>query len=221
MDLLEKLRRSAGSVPWSTFASVFMQNVNVRPDAAYEVIDQLKEWGSHLTQNALLKWAPSLRAPVRCESPDVTTGRPKPCRSVAMLRCDICQRPCCLAHARVDYQGDGICEVCIGEAKLRARARGPSASYENNPWQSARPKPPKEAPRPAASMAAPEALRVLGLKRNAGWETIKRRYRKLVVEYNVDRPQSDEQRAANTTRLKRINEAFGVLRERHEAKAAA
>ena len=214
MDIFERLRRATGNIPWETFASVMAQNLGTSGVAAQEIVEQLKEWGSHLTKNALSKWTLSVMSPTACDSPDVSSGRPKQCPSYAVVRCDVCQRPCCLAHARVDYMGDAICEVCIGEAKGRARAAGYS-----------RPHAPHEAPPPAAApaggMSVAAALKALKIPPRSTWEQIKRQYRKLVVKHNADRPQSDKQRALNVERLKKFNAAYEVLRREYEQKAAA
>jgi hypothetical protein len=214
MDLFERLRRATGDIPWGTFASVMAQNLGANGVAAQEIVEQLKEWGSHLTKNALSKWTVSVMSPTACDSPDVSSGRPRQCPSYSVVRCDVCQRPCCLAHARVDYMGDAICEVCIGEAKGRARAAGYSRPHAQH-----------EAPPPAASpsgdMSVVAALKTLKLPRDANWQQIKTQYRKLVLKYNADRPQSEKQRTVNVERLKKINAAYAVLKVHYEQKAAA
>jgi curved DNA-binding protein CbpA len=65
------------------------------------------------------------------------------------------------------------------------------------------------------------ALKALKIPPRSNWEQIKRQYRKLVVKYNADRPQSERQRALNVERLKKINVAYEVLRREYEQKAAA
>jgi len=214
MDIFERLKRATGNIPWETFASVMAQNLGANGVAAQEIVEQLKEWGSHLTKNALSKWTVSVMSPTACDSPDVSSGRPRQCPSYAVVKCDVCGRPCCLAHARVDYMGDAICEVCIGEAKGRART---SAGYARPHAHDA--PPPAAAPPPGMSVQA--ALKALKLTQDATWPQIKSQYRKLVVKYNADRPQSDRQRTLNVERLKKINVAFEVLRKVYEQKAAA
>jgi len=66
-----------------------------------------------------------------------------------------------------------------------------------------------------------EALRVLKLPKNASWTQIKTQYRKLVVKHNADRPQTDAEREKNTERLKKLNEAYSVLKAHHEKREAA
>jgi hypothetical protein len=214
MDLFDRLKRAAGNIPWGTVASVMAQNMASGPnaEAAYSIMEQLHQWGSHLTENALRKWTVSVMNPTGCESPDVSTGRPRRCRSHAIVHCDVCGRPCCLAHSRVDYAGDAICEVCIGDAK--ARARGAPGGYRRATYDEDAPK-----AKPGADVDA--ALRTMKLPKSASWDEIKKRYRKLVVQYNADRPQSEKQRTLNVERLKKINAAFEVLRKVHEEKAAA
>lgn len=214
MDLFERLKRAAGNIPWGTVASVMAQNMASGPnaEAAYSIMEQLHQWGSHLTENALRKWTVSALNPTGCESPDVSTGRPRRCRSHATLRCDVCGRPCCLAHARVDYMGDGICEVCIGAAKARARVA--PGGYRRATYE-------EEAPKAKPGDESAAALKTLKLPRDANWQQIKTQYRKLVLKYNADRPQSEKQRMVNVERLKKINAAYAVLKAQYEQKAAA
>jgi hypothetical protein len=213
MDLFERLKRATAEIPWETFASVMAQNLGASSTAAQEVAEQLKEWGSHLTKNALSKWTFAVMSPTPCASPDVSTGRPRACRSYAVVKCDVCGRPCCLAHSRVDYMADAICEVCIGETKARKRAEGWTNGRQESP-----PPPAQQAP---GGMSVAMALKALKMPPRSNWEQIKRQYRKLVLKYNADRPQSDRQRALNVERLKKFNVAYEVLRREYEQKAAA
>ena len=223
MDIFERLRRAAGNIPWGQVANAMAENLGADTDAAQEVIEQLKEWGSHLTKNALTKWTMSVMVPTPCDSPDVSSGHPRTCASYAVVKCDVCSRPCCLAHARVDYMGDAICEVCIGEAKARARAAGGVGNYSRphagQPRQERREREPE--PIPPGGMNRAQALRALKLKSNASWDQIKAQYRKLAYEYNADRPQTEAERTKNTSRLKKINEAFAVLKTAHDKREAA
>lgn len=232
MDIFERIRRATANIPWGTVASVMAENMGADSVAAEEVIEQLKEWGAHLTKNALAKWTVSVMAPTPCDSPDVSSGHPKACASFAVVKCDVCQRPCCLAHARVDYMGDAICEVCIGDAKRMRRAAawadGGAASYARphagQPRAERRQRqapPPPPAAEPPGGMSRAEALRALKLKQGASWQQIRAQYRKLVVKYNADRPQTDEERAKNTAHLKKINAAYSVLKAHHEKREAA
>ena len=197
------------------------ENLGADTDAAQEVIEQLKEWGSHLTKNALSKWTMSVMVPTPCDSPEVSSGHPRPCASYAVVKCDVCTRPCCLAHARVDYMGDAICEVCIGEAKaecalpsrqLLAATRGAASSRASRPR--ARPHASwRHEPRTGAPCAQAEVERQLG--------SDQAQYRKLAYEHNADRPQTEAERTKNTARLKKLNEAFAVLKAAHEKREAA
>ncbi len=199
MDLFERLRRDARKIPWGAALSLMTESLHERKDAAGAVLEQLREWGTHLTKNALLKWTVSIATPRACESPDVSSGRPRRCHNHAIVTCDVCGRPCCLAHSRVDFMGDGICEVCIGEAKARQRG---------------------EAAKPSG-MTVAEAFRVLKLKQTADFAEVKKRYRKLVFDHSADRPQSSKRRATNTEKLKEINRAFKVLQDHFQKAEAA
>jgi hypothetical protein len=205
VDLFERIRRVTGDIQWGSFVAVMARNVGESSDAAHEVVEQLKEWGSHLTRNALLKWTMAIAAPTPCACPGVASGgKTKPCEWIAIVKCDACGRPCCLAHARVDYAAEAICAVCIVGAKARAQ------SYANVDAQ---------APGRPGVMTRSQALKTLRLSATAEWAQIKKQYYRLAMKYNPDRP--GKQQAANTERMKKINAAFEVLREEHERKAAA
>jgi nucleoside diphosphate kinase len=64
-------------------------------------------------------------------------------------------------------------------------------------------------------------LRMLRLTPDATWDQIRKQYRKLMLKYNADRPQSEKQRALNVERLKKLNAAYAVLKAQHEQKVAA
>jgi hypothetical protein len=203
-DLLNKLKTT---VPWATFGEVISQHLDQRVDATREIVDQLKQWGAHLTSHALSKWSIALVDPHDCQVPHIgPEGHITKCQATALLCCDICSRWSCLAHCRTDWMADGICAVCIGDAKARHR----SAQSE---WEE------QKAKRKQRNIGA--AFRTLKLKPSATLTEVKRQYKTLVRQYNADMPQSDKQRARNTTRLQKINEAFEVLKEHFESTEAA
>lgn len=205
MTLFSRLRQRGTEVPWGTFARVVAESLGTQTEAAVEVVAQLREWGVHLTTNALSKWGTSISSPARCSSPAVPMPG-KICGEHAVVRCDVCDEPRCLAHARVDYLADAICDACIGRAKA---------------WQRVAAKKAEPPPPPAYRMTAAQALIVLGLGQRAPWPEIKRRYHQLVLKHNADRPQTDASRARNTRRLQKLNAAFEVLRARFEEGEAA
>ncbi len=213
MDLFERIRRVTGDIPWETFAQVMAPNVGQSAVAAHAIVQQLKEWGAHLTKNALLKWSVTALTPTPCDCPERAGKHSIPCSSLAVLRCDACGRPCCMAHARIDYMGDGICEVCIIEAQERGRA-----NYGTYARPHAEPSAPERKP---GEMTPAQALKVLKLPATATWRQIRRQYRLLALTYNADRPQSDKQRARNTARLVKLNAAYEVLRAQYEQKREA
>ena len=202
MNLFTRLRRDAGKLPWGAVLSVAVEGLQAKTDTARSVVDQLRDWGALLTKNALMKWSVNLASERLCQSPDVSGTAPRRCLYIAPLVCDVCGRPCCLAHARVDFQGDAICEVCIGEAK--ARQRGGAA-------------PP--AHRPAMTVA--EAFRVFGLRHSVDFAEVKKRYKKLVFELSPDRTQDAAKKETRTKRLKKVNAAFVVLSKHFEKAEAA
>lgn len=204
-DFFDRLRRQ---VPWHTIASVIADNTGRPVAASEEIVEQLKNWGSHLTRNALEKWPAFLVAPRVCQVPHLRLGQMENCRATALFQCDSCGRNVCLAHARVDWQADATCEVCIGHVKKTARSdSGPG--FGGGSKNEAR----------AKGMSVAEARRVLRVRSDATWEEIKKRWKRLSYKYNADRPQSDAQRRKNTERLQEINEAYAVLRRQNEQAA--
>jgi hypothetical protein len=199
MNVFERLRRDAKKIPWGATLNVLVDGIAAHTEGASEIFAELREWSSHLSRNAVLKWTPMLATRTRCESPDVSTGKPRKCEGTAPFRCDICSRACCLAHARVDYMGDAICEVCIGQAKARKRAEDREKDKSD---------------------VVGKAFKTLGLDDASTLEEVKKRYKELVLKYNADRPQSDKKRAKNNERLKEINLAFEALRDHFEKKKA-
>jgi hypothetical protein len=203
-DIFATFGRKVSRIPWGAVAGVVVEQLHAQGGVAGQVLAQLQEWAGHLAANAVREWPGTIASHAPCACPNVASGTPKKCHASAVVVCDICNRKCCLAHARIDYLAGAICEICIGEAKARARAAGPKA-----PGQAA---PKKDVDR---------AFRILDLGRTATWEEIKKRHRELVFKHNADRPQTDKMRAQNTERLKKVNWALEVLRKFHEDKKEA
>lgn len=202
-DIFAKFGRKVSRIPWGAVAGVVVEQLHAQSGIAGEVLGQLQEWASYLAANAVREWPETIASRAPCACPNVSSGTPKKCHASAVVVCDVCSRKCCLAHARIDYLGGAICEICIGEAKARARADGPKAE---------RATPKKDVDR---------ALKILDLGRGATWDEIRKRHRELAFKYNADRPQTDKMRAQNTERLKKVNWALEVLRKFHEDKKEA
>jgi len=177
---------------------------------AQEIFFQLREWSTHLTASALGKWAPNVLRGQTC----VVEVSKEACGAPALLTCDVCGRPCCLAHARIDHQADAICAVCIAAVR---HARGGARAAAPGPGFRRAPPPP---PEPKRDMTPREAFKVLGLSEGTDWPRVKRHYRRLAALHNADRPQSDAEREANTRRLTELNLAYAVLKSHYEEAAA-
>lgn len=204
-----------GKVPWGTIASVVAQNLTDRAGASHEIVEQLKTWGSFLSKNALAKWSVAVLQPVRCGIHEADTQ----CDSVSVAVCS-CGTPCCLAHAYVSYEADAICFACADLVSGRAAAREARQRREAEAEASRRERAKSRAEEVLRRKAIGDAFDVLGLPPNAPFEEVKRHYKKLVVEYSADTPQTERSRARNTRKLQRINDAFAVLRTHFERKAA-
>ena len=91
---------------WSNIAQGFLNSLRSaagqRADAANEIIAQIANWGSHLAKNASERWLMAVADPQPCRHKQ----RPgQTCGMHALVRCDVCGNPVCLAHARIDFLG--------------------------------------------------------------------------------------------------------------------
>ena len=118
-------------------------------EAPRRVVQQLGEWGAHLSQNAAAQWGGSLLAGQPC----VFEG----CEQDAMGPCVVCGDPVCLAHSHVNYLAELVCDHCVDNA------------IAANPQGGAR--------RPHADPVA-EALRVFCVTREASFDDINAIYRR-------------------------------------------
>jgi len=186
---------------------------------------ELKPWLGNLLPAATRKWLPYITAGASCEVPVMQRGQMVgDCQHFAVAACDVCHRPVCLHHGRIDQFGDAICYICVSDAlqvvpqlqRERARAAG-----------TARPQPPPRGAPPPAQKPGPsplevvEALSVLGLKPGAKWPAVAAAHRKLSAQLHPDRHQSQRKKdAANTTYVV-VQGAFNLLRPLYDAQAVS
>jgi len=180
----------------------------VHASTATEIVEQIREWGIYLTQHALAKWPIAVARGEICSVPHMgRDGRLSSCDAAAVVQCDCCGRPCCLAHCRIDYTASAICGVCVAGARATTRGRGPGPG-------------PRRASEETDASKLAAAFRTLKLRPGATVDEVKRRYKSLVVKHNADAPQSEASRKKNTERLQRLNAAYELLRTHFQEKAA-
>lgn len=180
---------------WSNIAQGFLNSLRSaagqRADAANEIIAQIANWGSHLAKNASERWLMAVADPQPCRHKQ----RPgQTCGMHALVRCDVCGNPVCLAHARIDFLGNGVCFSCVRNAM---RAHGPVIATKIT-----------------------DALKVLGLRKSALWEEIALAHRKLVLKHHPDRATGAKDRVKREARMKEINAAYETLKAHYQREAA-
>lgn len=157
---------------------------------ASAVSSQFMEWAQAFTANAAREWGLRSMIPRGCAHPG--------CVHQALANCAACEGMFCLGHSLVSYNAEAICESCaraiVDLQHGRSRRGGSPANVA-------------------------EALHELRMDETAKWPDIQKEYKRLVVFYNADAPQSETMRARNEERLKRINHAYKILRSHHERAA--
>jgi len=178
--------------------------VSASPELPSRIAQEVIPWFSRLGQEAPAKWLPYITSGATC---DLVVSGPQgeraPCGHAAVASCDCCGRRVCLAHCRIDSFGDAICYGCIAE--LHARRTG-GAPHDSERRQHAPPPPPSP-----AGMTRAEALKILKLKASATPEEIKAAWKAASFRWHPDRAKAAD-REKMTERLKRINEAYEVLK---------
>lgn len=157
---------------------------------------ELQPWLAQLSQHAAGKWVPRLTFGFPCQIPNYQAGVPVgPCQHHAITTCDVCQKPCCLHHARIDSLGDGICYLCVAAAVRRARGE----------------------PEPTVDLGW--ARKQLRVKVDASWEEVRAAHRKLSAIHHPDKQRTDKAKAKAEAKFKDIQKAFDMLKTEHEKAA--
>jgi hypothetical protein len=124
------------------------------------------------------------------------------CDEPWMMRCSVCQMRTCLAHCMVSHHAEAFCERCLVEFVAWKRQQQTSAhgSPKNDPLEQKR------------RLVA--ARKTLGVTASAPWSAVHDAYRELAARWHPDRKGGDAER------MKKINEAYALLREHEEKRAA-
>jgi DnaJ domain len=190
-------------------------------DGAHQRIwGDLKPWLANLGPAATRKWLPRIASGDLCEVPIMRRGHKEgDCQNFGIAVCDVCKKPVCLQHSRIDQFGDAICYTCVAEAvqvlpaMQRERARNGSAPpprQQQARQQRQEPPPqPKHGPSPEQVMAA---LGVLGLKPGAKFEAVKAAHRKISALNHPDKHKTKKAKDAAHARFVEVQKAFEVLK---------
>lgn len=200
MDILQLIRAAAG------VADSVAQGPEDTPNVVWRTFGP---WVTRLLTAAAQKWLPRLAANIPCEIPMPGIGsRPGgPCQNLAVSACDVCHRPVCLAHARVDYAGDAICLECVARAVQEARARDAARPPPPPPEDGPR-RPP---PRPINREQLRQAYEVLGCTPRDSDEQLKQACRKRSAKWHPDRHPDDPARAER--KFKKVQQAYETVLE--------
>jgi hypothetical protein len=167
------------------------------------VWEELKPWLEKLMSHAAPKWLPRLSFAFPCQVAVHRQGVPiGPCPHRAIASCDVCGGACCLHHARIDQLGDAICYPCVARAVAAHRGGGA---------------PPAPPPRSKAEELR-WARKLLKVKPEDDWETIRAAHRRESGKTHPDRQRTDKAKAKATERFKLVQQAFEVLKLEHGPK---
>lgn len=198
MDLLSLLQRASVAV------GAMGQS---RPEMPRRIWDELSPWLARFAGSTAEKWLPMLLQAQACRVPRMHDGVAFPCENHAVTKCDCCQEPVCVHHARVDQYGDGICYLCVAGAIRAKRGAAGAGAYAG----------PREAPPVPGDVVrtlVSKSLRVLKVKRGATWEEVKKAHRTLSGEHHPDRVQDEKAKKKAEERFKEVQIAFQAL-EKH------
>ena len=190
------LQEIFGNTRLSDIAQAFRGGFEGASGPVKEILDQIMEWGSHLTKNATAKWLPVVLGNHKCSID---------CGAQAVVKCDSCGRYCCLAHVRIDYGANASCAVCVsGYGAASASEGAAGAADTSGDWA-----------------AIAKAYRTIGVPETATLDEVRTAYRKLVIQHHPDKARTEGSRKKREARLKRVNVAYKVLNDHLEKRAAA
>ena len=162
-----------------------------------DILDQIMQWGNHLTKNAAIKCLPIVLGNHKCgQNPE---GR---CGAQALVKCDSCGSYSCLAHARIDYGANATCALCVAEF---CRMKG---QQQRRPKEDERSK-------------VAKAYRTIGVPDTASLDDITAAYRKLALRWHPDRAKTERSRQTREGKVKKYNEARDILVRHLESEKAA
>lgn len=149
-----------------------VQNEGV-PDleAPRRVVQQLGEWGSHLSRNAATHWGASLLAGQDCSFED--------CEQDALAPCIGCGDPVCLAHSHVSFRAELLCDECV-ERSVGAPRKAAGGRPRGRPGAGARGRQPANSPEQ-------QAMSYFGVTPRATFEDVTAIFRRRMQQLHPDR----------------------------------
>jgi hypothetical protein len=175
--------------------SAFMQGVETVAGPQKRAVQQVTEFFSHFSRNAVERFSPMLERPTRCSMAG--------CQAEAVSQCVGCGEAACMAHLHVSHRAEGVCEQCVRDLlELKGREHRPPTGRE------------------ASAQEVRKALRTLGLRNGCTWAEVQRAHRRAAAENHPDRARTPAQRRKAEDKCKRINSSFEVLRRHYERQAA-
>jgi hypothetical protein len=183
------------------------ENSSFDPNIGARLSQHVGVWFSHLSENAAKHWLPNAIDIHECDF----------CNADAMTHCIACKARVCLAHAHVSYRAEAVCDECV---QVLLKQTSPREHKEAPPPKRKR-RAAREKQTPQTPPAVEAARKVLGVDPSTTWDEIKSTYRHQAREVHPDRLMnaSATQQAAANMRLKRLNEAYAVLRDWYEKAA--
>lgn len=193
MDLVQLLQSAARAADFMAAGA---------PGTHHVVARAFGPWLTRLTASAVEKWLPRLAAQIPCEVPRRgADGAPARCGNVAIATCDVCGRPVCLEHSRVDFAGAAICFPCVARAAAEVRGGGWAPPAAQNGAEEAR-RPP---PRPVTPDELARAHRRLGVALAATDAEVRAAWRRKSARWHPDRKDGDE------AKFKAVQAAYDVI----------
>lgn len=196
--------------------SLFSSVAGAQDGTHVRIWNELKPWVASLLPNATTKWLPRIASGIECEVPLVSRGNftNRPCDHLAIGACDVCHRPVCLSHGRIDQAGDIICYICVADAMTAVPPLQRERARKRGPQQKPPPRPTEEAPPPGPNKPPPsprellEAFHVLGLEPGASWDAVRGAHRRLTAKYHPDR----QRKTQASSKYLKVQEAFELLK---------
>jgi hypothetical protein len=200
---LEDLFGNLGNL--GPIAQIFMQGFQTFAGPHKHVFDQLSQFATHFSRNAVQKWT---RAGVPRGTQCVMEG----CEGEAVLTCMSCGQPACLAHIHLSHRAEGVCDGCVRELlKLKGKTWGADGQQGG------------ANPREPSGAEIRAAHRKLGVGMDVGWDKVRAAHRFMAAKYHPDRAKNEVERQKSEKVSKEINAAFEMLKSYYEknGKAAA
>ncbi len=213
--------------------SLFRGVVGAEDGVHLRVWGELKPWIGNLVPSATRKWIPRITGGDMCEVPIMRRGQVVgECDHFGLAVCDICHRPVCLEHSRIDQNADAICFLCMTDAMQavpvfqRERARqqqqqgAPKArtqrerqdERDKQRQQERQQEQPPPGKRPPNALEVLDALTRLELKPGASWDDVRAAHRRLSAKLHPDRGKTVKEKAKLEAKFVEVQKALDLLK---------